>query len=642
MKWKSVRIALLNYNGEALLAECLPSVIKAAENYPGTCAVTVIDNKSADNSVAMLKKRFKKVSVWQAPENLVLVSYNGFIKTVKEEIIVILNNDMKLAPGFLAPLVPYFEKKGTFFVSPKHMSFDGKEYQGGKNKFTDRLGFLSAGPVYRGCEKDAGSSSPNLFTGNGAFDVKIFRKLGGFDPLYLPGGMEDTDLCYRAWKAGYRGYYEPKSVLYHKGSASFKKLFSNSARLTNNYRNSFLFSFKNLDLSEKIPRIILSPLTLLALLLTGRIWHILGFFAALKKLPLIKKTAHGGLSFSAIKRAVNAERSLPYSASAPSKELSIVVPVYNRKNELLLMLDSLLKQEYDRKKVEIIVSDDGSTDGTGEAVRALIKKHSELKYIRNPNSGPAAARNAGVRAASGRILGFLDSDIIAGKGLVRNVLREFKRDIKALEGATIKSGGVPETVFTHSVENLKPGRWLTCNLFILREAMHALGGFDEDFKHPVREDTAFGFAMLENGIQPAFSPKVVICHPVYKSGWKMFFKLAYYGIYEPLLCAKYPQFYFRHLKWLDSWFFPSYYAGYYALPFFLYFGLRASNTPLVWAGILLLAASYTASVYAVFRKRVFDTGSFLLAALLYVFIPYLRLFWVFAGLIRLAFPKNQV
>ena len=128
MKLPSVNIAILNYNGKQLLEECLPSILRASDKYPGNCSVTIVDNKSTDDSIVFLRKKYgKKVSLYTASENRVLVSYNEYIKTLKDEIVIILNNDMKLDAGFIEPLVGYFKKTDTFFVSPKHMDFEGKK-----------------------------------------------------------------------------------------------------------------------------------------------------------------------------------------------------------------------------------------------------------------------------------------------------------------------------------------------------------------------------------------------------------------------------------------------------------------------------------------------------------------------------------
>lgn len=88
--------------------------------------------------------------------------------------------------------------------------------------------------------------------------------------------------------------------------------------------------------------------------------------------------------------------------------LSVVIPTYNRVGQLKDCLDFLFNQTY--KKFAIIVVDDGSTDGTEDLVRDLQKGYKNLKYLKQKNKGPAAARNLGLKHAKGRILVFLDDD----------------------------------------------------------------------------------------------------------------------------------------------------------------------------------------------------------------------------------------
>ena len=54
-----------------------------------------------------------------------------------------------------------------------------------------------------------------------AVDRRRFLALGGYDPIYFPGRIEDLDLGFRGWMAGYRGYYVPESVAYHRGFGTF-------------------------------------------------------------------------------------------------------------------------------------------------------------------------------------------------------------------------------------------------------------------------------------------------------------------------------------------------------------------------------------------------------------------------------------
>jgi glycosyltransferase involved in cell wall biosynthesis len=86
-------------------------------------------------------------------------------------------------------------------------------------------------------------------------------------------------------------------------------------------------------------------------------------------------------------------------------KISVIVPTYNRERFVVKALDSVLNQSF--TDYEIIVIDDGSTDGTRKALEAYLNK---IKYIYQDNSGASAARNAGVKAANGEWLAFLDSD----------------------------------------------------------------------------------------------------------------------------------------------------------------------------------------------------------------------------------------
>lgn len=89
----------------------------------------------------------------------------------------------------------------------------------------------------------------------------------------------------------------------------------------------------------------------------------------------------------------------------PDALVSGIVPVFNGAREVTRALDSILAQAH--RPLEVIVVDDGSTDETG-AVIAAYGEH--VRYIRQENAGPAAARNRGIRAARGELVAFLDQD----------------------------------------------------------------------------------------------------------------------------------------------------------------------------------------------------------------------------------------
>ena len=96
--------------------------------------------------------------------------------------------------------------------------------------------------------------------------------------------------------------------------------------------------------------------------------------------------------------------------------ISVVIPTYNRAKQVVLAINSVLSQTYDR--FEIVLVDDGSTDCTSDAIHAIIKRDEELRrtsrirYFYQPNKGQSVARNKGIAEATGNWIAFLDSDDI--------------------------------------------------------------------------------------------------------------------------------------------------------------------------------------------------------------------------------------
>ena len=110
--------------------------------------------------------------------------------------------------------------------------------------------------------------------------------------------------------------------------------------------------------------------------------------------------------------------------------ISIIIPVYNVKNYLRECLDSVLSQTY--KNLEIIVVDDGSTDGSSRLCDAYAKKDTRIQVIHQNNQGLSAARNTGLDAANGEFIAFLDSDDYLKKNAMEALLHgllEFEGDI---------------------------------------------------------------------------------------------------------------------------------------------------------------------------------------------------------------------
>lgn len=103
-----------------------------------------------------------------------------------------------------------------------------------------------------------------------------------------------------------------------------------------------------------------------------------------------------------------------------SSKLSIIVPTYNVELYLEDCVNSLLTQDY--KDCEIIIVDDGSTDGSGEVADRILPKDPRIKVIHQPNGGLSAARNTGLRNATGDYISFIDSDDLVTSNMYTDLI----------------------------------------------------------------------------------------------------------------------------------------------------------------------------------------------------------------------------
>ncbi len=279
----NARIIVLNYNGAELLHECLPSLVKAQRRARLSAPLTILDNLSTDESEALVRAQFPEVEWVRAPENLFLCSYNDHLRKITESVVILLNNDIRVDENFAAPLLQKFEEDPkAFLVAPRVMSFDGQKIEAAKTKGEMRWGIFWSSARYEGYQEEAMLSSETFSSGFGAFSREKFLSLGGYDTRYLPGIGEDIDLCYRAALAGHRLYYEPQSVVYHMGQASFKKAFGATRIQVIAHRNNFIFMWKNFrHAGFWMEHLVLLPFRLLFALLRGNWAFVRGFFEAL-------------------------------------------------------------------------------------------------------------------------------------------------------------------------------------------------------------------------------------------------------------------------------------------------------------------------------------------------------------------------
>ena len=248
-----VSIVIPHYQGREILRNCLQGVTKT--DYPNY-EVILVDNASRDNSTADIERDFPAVRVVRNTSNLGYAGgCNSGITVARGEYLLFLNNDTKMEPGWLAPLVDACEKDSqTAACQPKILSLsdpDKFDYAGAAGGLLDIFGYpFALGRLFQTVESDTGQydNTREIFWASGtALLVRksVLEEIGAFDEDFF-AHMEEIDLCWRMHLAGYRVISVPDSVVYHESGStlrpdSFRKMFLN-------HRNSILMLIKNYEL----------------------------------------------------------------------------------------------------------------------------------------------------------------------------------------------------------------------------------------------------------------------------------------------------------------------------------------------------------------------------------------------------------
>lgn len=251
---KSTCLAILNYNGLHYLKDMLPTIRVACQNAPTPISVIILDNKSSKDNMEWVQKQFPEIKWISAPENDFLFSYNWLLEELEEDIVILLNNDLKVTSNFVAPLIRHFESPDVFSVCATSRDWDDTIFTYGPSQLKSHHGLY-----YWNFDTDNQEVCHTLFCSGGfmAVDRRKFVALGGFNRLFWPAYGEDVDLSYRAWRKGWRCIFEPLSVVFHHESGSWNSNGGNrSAKLC--LRAQLLFQWASLPASAPKYELILA------------------------------------------------------------------------------------------------------------------------------------------------------------------------------------------------------------------------------------------------------------------------------------------------------------------------------------------------------------------------------------------------
>ena len=200
---------------------------------------------------------------------------------------------------------------------------------------------------------------------------------------------------------------------------------------------------------------------------------------------------------------------------------SIIIPTYNRPNQLAICLESIAQLNYPRERYEVIVVNDGGMKLPDELLNKF-KGQFNILLINQANSGPASARNNGAKIANGEFLAFTDDDCLSEPAWLNsfeNILRKYSDCM--VGGKTLNklcnnlystaSQMICDIAYRHYNENHESASFFcTNNLALSKRKFLEIGGFDDDFK--TAEDRDLCKRWQKHGLRMIFAPEAIIYH----------------------------------------------------------------------------------------------------------------------------------
>lgn len=248
-------------------------------------------------------------------------------------------------------------------------------------------------------------------------------------------------------------------------------------------------------------------------------------------------------------------------------QVSVVVPTCNRPELLSRCLAALMVQDFDPATYEVIVVDDGDDHETRRVVERWHGRHAgapdarrcrpPLRYLATDGTrGPAAARNCGWRAAHGDIIAFTDDDCIPLPSWLRAGTAAFSNGNPGVMGRLVVPLPEPPTDYQQNLARMERSRFLTANCFYRRDALAAVGGFDERFTDAWREDSDLLFTLIERHGDPdhfAHAPQAVVVHPPRSAPWGVSIRDQRKSMFNALLYKKHPGLYREMIQTSPPW-----------------------------------------------------------------------------------------
>lgn len=206
-------------------------------------------------------------------------------------------------------------------------------------------------------------------------------------------------------------------------------------------------------------------------------------------------------------------------------KVSVVISTFNRKEKLKCVLKPLFDQTCPKNRYEIIIVDDGSTDGTDEFLKHFQKKFPNLIYLKQQHRGPAVARNLGIKNSTGDIVFFTDDDCIVPRDWIEKFIRVYERhpEVAGVGGYLeadeymLKTNifAKYESYMARTAYRTDRGKYIggfecpaggTCNMSYKKSVLEEVGGFDETYPVAAGEDADLKLRICLKDHKLAYAP----------------------------------------------------------------------------------------------------------------------------------------
>ncbi|MCF6159099.1 MAG: glycosyltransferase [wastewater metagenome] len=313
--------------------------------------------------------------------------------------------------------------------------------------------------------------------------------------------------------------------------------------------------------------------------------------------------------------------------------VSVVVPTFNRNELLKCCLTHLFAQEYEPSSFEIIVVDDAQSRETRHLVESegAKRRFPVLRYIPATTShGPAAARNYGWRAASGKIIAFTDDDCLPSPGWLKAGVAAFTDGVAGVSGKLFIPIPPVPTDYEYNASLLQYADFVTANCFYLRDALTSVHGFDERFTAAWREDSDLFFRLLKEKRKMVCAPEAVVIHPVRSAPWGIGLKEHRKIMFNALLYKKHPLLYRRYIQRCPPWHYYCIVCTSILLPFSVFYDLRYMRIGLICIWVYMTGSFLLKRIWRTSRSLTHIAEMVITS----IAIPYFAVFWRVYGAIK--------